>query len=73
MRERVEKVDVFGWNKSKELVLMETKILVFIPDSTYQPSNFWRFIYHMCAYLVDITVVQCNAQPSSDKKYFKVF
>ena len=57
----------------KELVMMETTISDFIPVSTYQPYKSWSFIYHMCAYLVQITVVKCDAQPSNDMNYFKMF
>ena len=27
----------------------------------------------MCAYLVQITVMKCNAEPSNDVNYFKMF
>ena len=39
----------------------------------YQPSKCWPFIYHMCAYFVQITVVKYDAQPSNDVNYFNVF
>ena len=57
----------------KELVMIETTISDFIHVSTYQPSINWPFIYHMCAYLVQITVVNCDAQPSNDVNYFKMY
>ena len=47
--------------------------MIFIPVSKYQPSKSWLFTYHMCAYLVQITVVKCNVQPSNDVDYFKMF
>ena len=46
--------------------------MIFIPVSKYQPSKIWPFTYHMCAYLVQITVVKCNAQTSNDVNYFKM-
>ena len=57
----------------KGLVIMETTISDFIPVSIYQPSKNWPFVYHMCAYLVLITVVKCDAQSSNDVNYFKMF
>ena len=56
-----------------ELVMMEIKFLIFVPVSTYQQYKSWPFSYHMCAYLVQIIVVQCDAQPSNDVNYFKMF
>ena len=57
----------------KELVMMETTISDF-RTSFYIPAiNNWPFIYHMCAYLVQITVVKCDAQPSNDVNCFKMF
>ena len=47
--------------------------MMFIQVSTYQPSINWPFIYHMCAYLVQITAVNCDAQPSNDVNYFNIF
>ena len=47
--------------------------MILIPVSTYQPSKSWPFTYHMCAYLLQITVVQCNTQTSNDVNYFKIF
>ena len=55
----------------KELVMMETTIY-FIPVSTYQPSKSWPFTYHMCAYLVKITVVSYDANPSNVANYLKI-
>ena len=57
----------------KEIVMMETKKSGFIPFSTYQPYKRQPFTYHMCAYLVQITVVKCGAQPSNDVNYFNSF
>ena len=45
----------------------------FIPVSTYQTSKIWLFTYHMCAYLVQITVVKCDAQPSNDVNHLNMF
>ena len=56
-----------------KFLMMETTISDFIPFSTYQPSKNWPFICHMCAYLVQITVVECNAQPPNDVNHFKMF
>ena len=54
--------------------MMDTKIyLIFILVSTYQPSKNWPFIYHMCAYLVQITVVNCDEQPSNNVNYVKMY
>ena len=50
----------------KESIMMETTISDFILVYTYQPSKNWNFIYHMCAYLVQITVVKCDTQPSNE-------
>ena len=47
--------------------------MIFISVSKYQPYKSWIFIYYMCAYLVQITVVKCDAQPSNDVNYFKMF
>ena len=47
--------------------------LIFIPVSTYQPSKSWLFTYHMCAFLVKITVVKCDTHPSNIMNYFKMF
>ena len=44
----------------------------FIPVSTYKPSKSWIFTYHMYAYLVQITVVKYDAQPSNNLNYFKI-
>ena len=44
----------------------------FISDTTFQPSKSWYFTYHMCAYLVQITVVKFDALPSNDVNYFKI-
>ena len=49
------------------------KFLIVIPVSTYQPSKTWIFIYHMCAYLVQITVVKCDAQHLHNVNYLKMF
>ena len=57
----------------KELVMMETSISDF-HTSFYIPAiHKLAFIYHMYAYLVQITVVNCDAQPSNDVNYFKMF
>ena len=47
--------------------------LIFVLVSTYHPYKSWLFTYHMCAYLVQITVVNCDAQPSNNVNYFKMF
>ena len=47
--------------------------MIFIPVSTYQPSKSWPFTYQMFIYLVQITVVDCDTQPSNDVNYFKVY
>ena len=47
--------------------------MVFVPVSTYQTSKTQPFTYHMCAYLLQITVVKCDAQTSNDVNYFKKF
>ena len=57
----------------KELLLRETTIMIFIPDSTLQPSKSWLFIYHMYAYLIQTTVMKCYALPSNDVNNFKMF
>ena len=49
------------------------KFLIFIPVSTYQPYKIYPYTYHMCAYLVQITVVKYDAQPSHDVNYFNMF
>ena len=57
----------------KELFMMETTIYDF-HTSSYIPSiKSWTFTYHMCAYLVQITVVSCDAHPSNVANYFKMF
>ena len=53
--------------------MMETSISDFINVSKYQPSINWPFICHMYVYLVQITVMNCDAQPSNDVNYFKMF
>ena len=53
--------------------MIETKNSDFIPVSIYQPSKGWPLAYHMCAYLVQITVVKFNAQPSNVVNYFKMY
>ena len=57
----------------KELVMMKIKILIFIPVYIYLPSKSWPFANHMCAYLVQITVVKCDAQTSNNMNYLKMF
>ena len=47
--------------------------MIFIPVSTYQRYKSYPFTYHMCAYLVQITVARCDAQPSTDVNYFKMY
>ena len=47
--------------------------LIFVQVSTYQASKNWPFIYHMCAYLVQITAVNSDAQPSNDVNCFNMF
>ena len=49
------------------------QFLNFIPVSTYQTSKSWPFTYHMCAYLVQITLVKCDAHPSNYVNCFKMF
>ena len=57
----------------KELVMTETTISDF-HTSFYIPAiQSWIFTYHMCAYLVQIIVVKCYAQPSNDVNYLKMF
>ena len=57
----------------KYLVMMYTTIYFFVSDTTFQPSKSWHFAYHMCSYLVQITVVKFEAQPSKDVNYFNMF
>ena len=57
----------------KELVMMETKKLISVPVSIYQELKGWPLNYHMCAYLVKIIVLSCDAQPSNVKNCFKMF
>ena len=51
----------------------DNNFLVFISVSIYHPSKVWTFTYHMCAYLVQITVVGCGTQPSKVANYFNMF
>ena len=64
-------VCILGTNHYGEMQRMQTNEAH--PVSKYQPSKSWPFIYHMCAYFVQITVVKCDAQPSNDMNYFKMF
>ena len=57
----------------KELVMMETTIYFFITVSIYQLSKSCPFVYHMCAYLVQITVLNYDSQPSNVLNYFNIF
>ena len=53
--------------------MMETTISDF-RTSFYIPAiQKLAFTYHMCAYLVKITVVKCGAQTSNDVNYFKMY
>ena len=53
--------------------MTETKISDF-HTSLYIPAiQKSTFTYHMCAYLVQISVAKYNAQPSNDGNYFKMF
>ena len=47
--------------------------MIFMPVSIYYPYKGFPFVYHMCAYLVQITVVSLYAQPSNVANYFKMF
>ena len=47
--------------------------MIFVPVSIYQPYTCRPFTYHMCKYLVQITVVSCDAQPPKVANYFKMF
>ena len=47
--------------------------MVFVPVSTYHSSKISTFNYHMCAYLVQITAMKCDAHPSNIVNYFKMF
>ena len=57
----------------KELVMMETTISN-VHTSLYIP-DIQKLAFHLpnVRYLVQITVVNCDAQPSKDVKYFKMF
>ena len=46
-----------------ELFMMETQLLNLLSVYIYPPYRGWPFTYHMCAYLVQITAVKCDAQP----------
>ena len=48
---------------------METTIYAFRASFYLPPIQ----IYRMCAYLVHITVVSCDAQPSNFANYFNMF
>ena len=60
------------YTPEKNYLLWRQKFLIFIPVSIYQPSKSWPFTYHMCAYLVQITVVKCDTQPSNAVNYFRI-
>ena len=45
------------YTPEKNLLWWRQQYLIFIQVSTYPPCINWPFIYHMCAYLVQITVV----------------
>ena len=57
-------------NTRKEPVVMEKKYMIFVPVFIYQPYKGWNLLYHMYVYLVRITVLQCDAQPSNVCKLF---
>ena len=69
----LHQINLQKYTPEKNWLWWKQQYLIFIPVSTYQPSKSWPFVYHMCAYLVQITVVKCDAQPSNDVNYFEMF
>ena len=73
VNKNLHQINLQKYTPEKNSLWCRHPYLIFIQVSTYQPSINWPFIYHMYAYLVQITVVNCDAQPSNDVKYFKMF
>ena len=73
VNKNLHQINLQKYTPEKNSLWWRHPYLIFLQDSTYQPSKIWPFIYHMCAYLVQITAGNCNAQPSNDVNYFKIF
>ena len=69
----LHQINLQKYTPEKNSLWYRQPYLIFIQVSTYQPYINWPFIYQMCAYLVQITVVNCDAQPSNDVNYFKMY
>ena len=73
VNKNLHQINLQKYTPEKNWLWWRKPYLIFIQVSTYQPSKSWPFIYHMCAYLVQITVVNFDAQPSNDVNYFKMY
>ena len=72
VNKNIYQINLQKYTPEKSSLWWKQKFLVFVPVSTYKPSKSWPFVYHMCAYFVQITVVKCEAQPSNAVNYFKM-
>ena len=72
-KQNLHQINIQKYTPEKNSLWCRHPYLIFIQVSTNQPSINWPFICHMYVYLVQITVVNCDAQPSNDVNYFKMF
>ena len=73
VNKNLQQINLQKYTPEKNSLWWRQQFLIFIPVYKYQPSKSWSFAYHMCAYLVQITVVKCDAQPSNNMNYFNIF